>query len=153
MRGSRGTDRRRRWRHGAGDPHDRELPRLAPSSPLGWHPFAHNTTANDTLWDSYAICSDLDVRYRESEGVRVRPEETAKAIAECRPNEAVVSGGWAGKDGMVIGFTMRALTTKPWDSKDDKNKVPDDGWLAKAQSLHGQRIDLVANAVCKRPAR
>jgi hypothetical protein len=127
------------------------FPRLAPSSPLGWHPFAHNTTASDTLWDSSAICSNLDVRYRESDRVRVRPQETGKAVAECRQTEAVVSGGWAGKRDKVVGFTTRALTTKPWDSKDDANKVPDDGWLAKAQNLHTQRIDLIANAVCKRP--
>jgi hypothetical protein len=129
------------------------FPRLPPNSPLGWHPYAHNTTGNDTLWDSYVICSNLDVRYRESGEARVRPQETAKAIAKCRPEEAVVSGGWAGVDGDTTGFSMRALSTKPWDSKDDTNKVPDDGWLAKAQSLHTQNIDLVANAICKRPPR
>jgi hypothetical protein len=64
-----------------------------------------------------------------------------------------VSGGWAGRQDEVVGFPTRALTTKPWDSKEDRNKVPDDGWLAKAQNLHTQRIDLVANAVCKRPAQ
>ena len=51
------------------------------------------------------------------------------------------------------GFATRALSSKPWDSKDDANKVPDDGWLVKAQNLHTQRIDLVANATCKRPAQ
>ncbi len=51
------------------------FPRLPPSSPLGWHPFAHNTTMDDTLWDSWAICSDLDVSYRNSSRVRIGPEE------------------------------------------------------------------------------
>ena len=129
------------------------FPRLPPSSPLGWHPFAHNTTMDDTLWDSWAICSDLDVSYRNSSRVRIGPEETGKAIARCTSKEAVVSGGWSGKRENVVGYTMRALTTKPWDSKEDANKVPDDGWLAKAQNLHTQGIDIVANAVCKRPAR
>ena len=128
------------------------FPRLPPNSPLGWHPFAHNTTIDDTLWDSWAICSELDVKYRESARVRIGPGETGKAIAKCKAKEAVVSGGWAGKRENVIGYTMRALTTRPWDSKQDANKVPDDGWLAKAQNLHTQGIDIVANAICKRPA-
>ena len=129
------------------------FPRLPPNNPLGWHPYAHNTSGNDTLWDSYVICAALDAKYRESPEIRVRPNETGKAIAKCKPTEAVVSGGWLGRREKVTGFVTRALTTKPWDSKDDKNKVPDDGWLAKAQNLHTQNIDLVANAVCKRAAQ
>jgi hypothetical protein len=129
------------------------FPRLPPSTPLGWITPAHNTTMNDTLWDAYAICSDLDVKHRESARVHVGADETGTAIAECKPTEAVVSGGWAAKREDVTGFVARALSTKPWDSKDDGNKVPDDGWLVKAQNLHTQRIDLVANATCKRPAQ
>jgi hypothetical protein len=128
-------------------------PRLPPSSPLGWSPVARNTTIDDTLWDAYAVCSDLDVSHRESERVRVATEEAGKAIAPCKRREAVVSGGWAAKREDVVGFTAKALTSRPWDSKDDGNDVPDDGWLVKALNLHTERIDLVANATCKRPAR
>lgn len=46
---------------------------------------------------------------------------------------------------------MKAVTSRPWDSKDDGNQVPDYGWLVKARNLHTQRNDLVANATCKRP--
>jgi hypothetical protein len=129
------------------------FPRLAPSVPLGWHPYVHNTTANDTLWDSYGVCGSLDVRYRESPEARLASNATGKAVAKCKPSEAVVSGGWVGRRDKVIGFTMRGLATRPWDSKQDGNKVPDDGWLVKAQNLHTQRVDLVASAVCKRAAQ
>ena len=55
--------------------------------------------------------------------------------------------------GEVIGFVTRSLTTRPWDSKEDGNKVPDDGWLVKAQNIHTAKVDLVANATCKLPQR
>lgn len=128
-------------------------PVLSPSTPEGWQPVARNSTIDDTLWDSHAVCSDLDVRHRESERVRLGLEGSGKAIARCKQQEAVVSGGWIGKRQEVQGFPTRALVSKPWDSKDDANKVPDDGWLAKVLNLHSQGIDLVANATCKRPAQ
>jgi hypothetical protein len=124
---------------------------LLPPSTAGWRAAAHNTTMDDTLWDSYAICSGLNVKHRESARVKVRSEDSGRAIAKCKPKESVLSGGWAAKQGDVVGFLARSLTTRPWDSKDDRNKVPDDGWLVKAQNLHTGKVELVANATCKRP--
>jgi hypothetical protein len=127
------------------------FPALPPSTPLGWRPIAYNMTQDDTLWDSYAICSGLDVKHRESDRVRVRADDVGKAIARCKPKEAVVSGGWAAKQDDVVGFVTRSLSTRPWDSSEDGNKVPDDGWMVKAQNLHTAAVDLVANATCRRP--
>lgn len=127
-------------------------PRVPPSAPVGWAPSAYNNTTNDTLFDSSVVCSDdLTVRYRRSDPIRLRPGETVKAIAHCRPNEAVLGGGFAGVKGEVIGYRIGALASKPWDSKQDAKGVPEDGWLAKARSLESLRVSLVANAVCKRP--
>ena len=129
------------------------FPVLPPSTP-GWRPVAFNQTQNDTLWDAYAICSeDVVVKHRESDRVKVRANDVGKAIAKCKPNESVISGGWAGMQDEVIGFVMRSQTTRPWDSKEDGNKVPDDGWLVKAQNIHTARVDLVANATCRLPER
>jgi len=127
-------------------------PQRPPSTP-GWASSASNTTMDDTLLDAHAVCSDdYTVKYRQSDPVRLAAGDSAKAIAKCKPDEAVMGGGFMGVKGEVIGYRTPVLATKPWDSKDDAKKVPDDGWLAKAGNLQDFRVNLVAHAVCKRPS-
>ena len=129
------------------------LPRLPPSSPVGWSPMAYNPTIDDTLFRSHGICSEPgSYRYRESEPQRARVDESATAVAHCKPSEVVLGGGFAATRGDVVGYRAHAVATKPVDSKADGNKVPDDGWLAELHNRHTQRVDVVAHAVCRGPA-
>jgi len=47
-------------------------------------------------------------------------------------------------------FQTPALATRPADSRSDRDKIPDDGWLARAFNTHDFNINLIAIAVCKR---
>ena len=125
---------------------------VRPPSTPGWAVNVWNDTMDDTLIDSYGICTDrFKLRDRTSELNRLQPGETGTAIAKCKSSESVLSGGFVGRRDKVTGFLTVALGTKPWDSKADGNKVPDDGWQVRARNQEDLlRADLEAIAVCKR---
>ena len=126
---------------------------VLPPSTTGWGPIAYNRTQSDTLFDSHAVCGEgYTVRYRESERIKLPVGDAVKAVAQCKPAEAVLGGGFFAEKQGSVGHRASALATKPWDSKADAKKVPDDGWLARAQNLETYRVNLVAQAVCRRPA-
>ncbi len=124
---------------------------MLPPSTAGWRASASNPTPNDTLFDSYAICGqNFDVRYRESQPTKLESGESGTATAACKPDEAVLGGGFWGEQSNVTGYRMLPTALRPWDSK-DKKKVPDDGFLAKALNSESFKVKLVALAVCRKP--
>ena len=128
-------------------------PAVLPSTP-GWRPSATNPTENDTLFNAYAICgskADTDsYRFRESEPTRLRAGDAGKATAKCKPDEAVMGGGFIGELDNVSGYGVLAKSLRPVDSGDRK-KTPDDGWQAAAVNSESFKVNLIALAVCRRP--
>jgi len=125
---------------------------LLPPSTAGWRtPLANPSPTEDTLYEGHAVCSSVyDVRYQYSDPKRLRSGEAANAVARCRAKQSVLGGGFFSVRADVTGYRSEALTTRPWDSKQDGNKTPDDGWLARAYNRETFRVHLVAVAVCKR---
>jgi hypothetical protein len=117
---------------------------------FGWFGLARNLGGGIAPVTYYAVCTDsYDSRYR-FESVKVKPGEAGKVTARCRADEAVLGGGVAS---LYKGFPSagpKATATKPWDSKDDKKTVPDDGWQVKIYNGGVSKVDLQAHAVCKR---
>ena len=125
------------------------IPRLPPSTPTGWTPIVLNRSGTDTVWNSTVVCSSTyELRYRESEPTRVKPGEIGGAVANCRPKEAVIGGGFAGTRDDIVGFHTPAQASRPKDSAADGNEVPDDGWQAKILNLEDFKLNAVAHAVC-----
>lgn len=69
-----------------------------------------------------------------------------KLRAKCPKGKSVTGGG-----GFVSGGTddSHITSTRPYDSKKDKGKVPDDGWEVKFFDDNGVTQDYRAYAVCK----
>jgi hypothetical protein len=130
----------------------RTEPILPPSTPVQWGTSLSNQSGTDTLYEMHAVCSDddYDVRYRYSSEIRLPRHDAVKAVVHCKGKEAVLGGGFTSILNNAIGYQTPALQTRPWDSKDDGNKIPDDGWQARAYNTHEFRVNLRAVAVCKR---
>ena len=115
-----------------------------------WFTSAKNTTGGTIDVDSHAICTDAYiVKYRNSDVVRVKPDETGKAAAACKRREAVLGGGFVGFSEGLPASGGWASVNRPFDSKRDRKKVPDDGWRA---SYHNDAVvnhRLLVFAVCK----
>jgi hypothetical protein len=121
-------------------------------SAFDWENAIHNRSlVEDTLYEFHSVCSDgYEIKYRYSDEVKLPGEDATTAIARCRPKEAVLGGGFTSMRGIVIGYQTPALETRPWDSKEDGNRTPDDGWRARAYNVEDLRVNLRAVAVCKR---
>ncbi|MEO8091981.1 MAG: hypothetical protein ABI726_04660, partial [bacterium] len=126
---------------------------VLPPSTVGWQTVPYNNSGSDTVWNSYAVCSgDYEVRYRSSAPTKLKAGEAGGAVARCKPNEAVLGGGFVGTNDEVVGYRTSMLATKPWDSKNDAKKVPDDGWSARARNIEAAlKVSLVAQATCLHP--
>ncbi len=101
---------------------------------------------------------DLQRPRREAPGTRPGPRRRRgdrQGDRGMQATEAVVSGGWSAKREDVVGYVSGPCSTQAWDSKDDANKVPDDGWLVKAQNLHTQsdRVSRTRSASARRSSR
>jgi hypothetical protein len=107
----------------------------------------------------FAACAPpkYAVRYRDAAVVKVGGGEAGKVIAKCKNSEAVGGGGLAA---LERGTTMEnpqyaegtwTNATRPWDSKGDDDKVPDDGWLVRAHNGSGDKVDFVARAAGVQP--
>ena len=110
-----------------------------------------NPGPGDATVTAYARCTDvLEVRTRTSEVKRIDPGESGKAIASCKASEAVVGGGLETAGDSLASPQPWVTAIKPWDSKADRRRVPDDGWLARAHHSGTKQVELTAYAVCKR---
>ena len=120
------------------------------ADPFDWiDSFKNAGSENTTVRHSVRCVSGYNFRYR-SESARVRKGEAGKVVAKCKESEAVAGGGLLSTSGTSFDFDTWALGSKPWDSKQDAKKVPDDGWLARVHNGADHRIDLTAHAVCRR---
>jgi hypothetical protein len=115
-----------------------------------WFGLARNTDGGTISVNYHAVCTDANVvKYRNSDLINVKPGKDAKASASCKPKEAVLGGGFAGfSEGLPAtgGWTS---SSRPRDSKQDANKVPDDGWLAKYHNDAVVTHRLLVVAACK----
>lgn len=96
------------------------------------------------------------IRYRDGSKLKIAPGAAGKAIAKCRENEAVAGGGVSAQDrGNAIDDGFKGATwlnaSRPWDSKADNGRAPDDGWLVKVHNHDAPKMDLFARAACLRP--
>lgn len=123
-------------------------PVLPPSTP-GWSSQMVNTTGSDSLFDYYGICGTYDVRFRRAV-TKIDDGESGSVTASCKKSETLLGGGFAGIKNDAVGYQIDLLATKPVDSKDDKKKVPDDGWQVKAANIAGlNNLELTAIATCR----
>lgn len=91
-------------------------------------------------------CSDAyELRYRSS-ATKVKSDEGGQASARCKRHEAVAGGGFGATLDGVTQYDTWALATRPWDSTEDGNKTPDDGWLARV--YNGADGEGQADRVC-----
>jgi hypothetical protein len=119
----------------------------------GFDPYWANGILNrgpgDATVTHFAICTTgLELRRRSSSG-ELRARRTGRAIARCKPGEAVAGGGLQAIRNGLLASDAWAVATRPWDSKQDSNATPEDGWLVRAHNA-GPRLELVAYAICKR---
>jgi hypothetical protein len=123
-------------------------PVLPPSTP-GWSSQMVNTTGSDSLFDYYGICGTYDVKFRRAV-TKIDDGESGSVTASCKDSETLLGGGFAGIKNDAVGYHIDLLATKPVDSKDDKKKVPDDGWQVKAANIAGlNNLELTAIATCR----
>jgi hypothetical protein len=115
-----------------------------------WFGLAKNTTGATISVDYHAVCTDAYVvRYRNSDVVKVKPGQTAKAAAACTRRQAVLGGGFVGFSEGLPASGGSANVSRPFDSRKDRKKVPDDGWLAKYHNDAVVAHRLLVVAVCK----
>jgi hypothetical protein len=128
------------------------FPVVPPNMPVEWATSAANRSqTEDTLAEFHSVCSDVyDVRYRYSDPTRMKPLEAGVATASCKRKEAVLGGGFQSKHMNASAYQTPALATRPADSRSDRDKVPDDGWQARAFNTQEFNVNLIAIAVCKR---
>lgn len=114
-----------------------------------WANAVQNDGASDASVTNFANCASGLELERRTASAGVRRGETGKVIAKCRAGEAVTGGGLAASlGGLLVSTDAWAVASRPWDSRDDANTVPEDGWLARVHNA-GKRIELFAYAVCK----
>lgn len=125
-------------------------PRLPPSTP-GWTVVLTHQGMDDTLFNTFAVCSTgYQLRYR-SASARLKAGQSSRATAKCREEEVVIAGGFSSEKGGVSSYDSHLVTTRPWDSK-DKRKTPDDGWQAESYNESATNLRVIAHAVCARGA-
>jgi hypothetical protein len=115
-----------------------------------WFGLAKNTSGGQLEVLFHTVCTGAYVvNYRNSDVVRVKPGESAKATAACKSKEAVLGGGFAGfTDGLPAAGGW-AKQSRPKDSKADGNKVPDDSWAVTYYNDSVTTHRLLVRAVCK----
>jgi hypothetical protein len=116
-----------------------------------WYSLAQNPTGSTIAVTYWTACSNrYKLRYRTTETAGIQPGEADTATAKCKPDEAVIGGGYHALFQGNDTTGVRPNATKPWDSKDDAKKVPDDGWRVKLFNEYVGKVRLVAHAVCVR---
>ena len=96
----------------------------------------------------WALCSGgYPVRFREASR-EIKEKETGKVIAKCKGREALIGGGVKVVRQTAWQENVPALAVRPWDSKDDAGKTPDDGLLRQDVQRHEEDVTQTAYAVC-----
>jgi hypothetical protein len=124
------------------------LTRPEPAVSPRWYSYAQNEGGLTMVVDYWTVCSSSYVlRYRTAEANAKKGQE-ATATAKCKAREAVMGGGFHASAGEFVAINVWPTATKPWDSKDDARKVPDDGWRVTLHNGSNAKVDVVAHAVC-----
>jgi len=104
--------------------------------------------SDDTV-SRHVVCAATYPRTVRRMAAPVRRDAAAKLVRECRSGEKVLGGGFETHDGdATFPFEVHAIASRPWDDPADANKVPEDGWLAKAHNDTGAKLTLRTFAVC-----
>jgi hypothetical protein len=118
------------------------------SAPNSWLLSAANASASPGVAKYWALCSGgYPVRFREASR-EIKEKETGKVIAKCKGREALIGGGVKVVRQSVWQESVPALAVRPWDSKDDAGKTPDDGYYAKTYNGTRKTVTQTAYAVC-----
>jgi hypothetical protein len=115
-----------------------------------WFGLAKNVSpfAVDVFY--HAVCTGaFNVKYRNSEVIKVKSGDSASASASCKRKQAVLGGGWVALSGGLPAAGGWAKSSKPADSKSDKKKVPDDKWSVTYYNDSVVTHRLLVRAVCK----
>ncbi len=120
------------------------FPRLEISS---WTYSIENLGASGATGRASLLCAEVDQRFR-AKTEPVEPQRASTVIATCPVNQVVAGGGFKMARNGVWQHNVWALTTRPWDSPDDADKVPEDGWLIKSYNDTDNRVALTAYASC-----
>ncbi len=113
-----------------------------------WTDSYGNASSSEASVRSTMICSSAYAFTRRTQTAVAKDREAPRVVAKCVEGETVIGGGvQVLKDG-IIQSDVRALQTRPWDSKRDANKRPDDGWMVSSQNRTGTKVDVHAIATC-----
>jgi hypothetical protein len=121
-----------------------------PHPPATWYGLATNTADADRMAEFWVLCTGAFVVRNRSESTRLKAGESGKVAVACKDSEAVLGGGGAG---LVDGIARRGTwltASRPRDSKADRNRTPDDGWIVRGHNEGPGKVGLAAFAVCKR---
>ncbi|MEJ7876139.1 MAG: hypothetical protein WKF62_05720 [Solirubrobacterales bacterium] len=113
-----------------------------------WIDSYQNDVAATATITSAVICSAGYPVVHRAASQQVKPGEAAKSIARCEHGEVVAGGGVSMTRQGIPQGDVWAQATRPWDSKDDKNKTPEDGWFAKSLNDTDQKVTLTSYASC-----
>jgi hypothetical protein len=127
---------------------DTRLIASAPGNGFDWSVIAQNhgaLRAEPTIWWGCSSGYDTNATRRV---VAVKPNRAGTLKTPCRKSEAVVAGGFQARGGTDPARFSWATATRPFDSKKDRRKVPDDGWRATMFNDSASVIDLTVYAIC-----
>jgi hypothetical protein len=110
--------------------------------PLGWWGYFMNASGPEKTADVFAMCTAK--RVRQERAHTSVPEGQARTRRARCPNGTRVTGG--GANGLQP--SGRIVSSHPFDGR-DKDRVPDDGWAARAYRFPGGTYgDLYVDAHC-----
>jgi hypothetical protein len=121
-----------------------------PHPPATWYGLATNTAGADRMAEFWVLCTSAFVVRNRSESTRLKAGESGKVAVACKQSEAVLGGGGAGVVGGIARRGTWLTTSRPRDSKDDRNTTPDDGWIVRGHNEGPGKVALEAHAVCRR---
>jgi hypothetical protein len=121
---------------------------LFPGGPSTWTFSIANAEPEPAQVTFTTICSETLTVKRRTATKEVAKAKTGKVVAKCKPSEAVVGGGVKVDRNGIWQTNVPALALKPWDSRKDQDKTPDDGYLVKSHNGTAKPVDLTAYASC-----
>lgn len=122
---------------------------LFPRSPSWLYSF-ENVGPGSATGRGSAVCAAVTRKLRK-ESREVSRDRAAKVVAACREGEVVAGGGLKVTRDGVWQHSVWALATRPWDSKDDVDLIPEDGWYVKSWNGTSKTVELTAYATCLTP--
>ena len=133
------------------------LATMAPYSILGptsgsWMVGAHDNSGGGAAMALAAVCLHGPHLRARSASIDPGPPGHPRTVkSPCTPTSHVLGGGaYAYVDNTFQG-DAKVWSSYPYDSKRDKDKVPDDGWAVRMANVGGSTADAVSFAVCGKP--